>query len=189
MLYLFVGMPRNGKTISGVVEIKSFYDAGYTIYSNTPLTFPYTKLTRKMIIEWEKVELNLPPKTAFFIDEIWAWFDSRNSANSNNKVFSYFINQLGKFTENKSLGLTIIGTTQFFMNLDIRGRRVTSKVCECKKIKEVEGEYIEVLRTWKQNRNLELKTVKREKVKFSKEDFNLYDTQANVKSDDEKNNI
>jgi hypothetical protein len=183
MLYLFVGMPRQGKTISGICEIKTFYDNGYTIYSNTPLSFPHTPLTRKMIIEWEKVELNLPPKTAFFIDEIWAWFDSRNSANSNNKIFSYFINQLGKFTENKALGLTIIGTTQFFMNMDIRGRRVTSKVCECKKIEEKPNEYIKVLRIWKINKNLELKVVKREIVKFDMNAFKLYDTQANIKSE------
>lgn len=183
MFYLFVGAVRSGKTISAICELKKFYDMGYTIYSNTHLEFNYKPLSRKMILLWEKVEFDLPPKTAMFIDEIGAWFDSRNSAYSNNKVFSYFINQLGKFTDDKSKGLTLIGTIQYFSGLDIRGRRATYNIIECKKVYEVKDEYIHVLRTWKLNRDLILKTFKREKVKFDIKDFKLYNTQQKIVSE------
>ena len=183
MLYLFVGQVRSGKTCSVVNEVKKFFDEGYTIYSNTKLSFNYRPLTRKMILEWEKNEIDMPPKTVFLISELGAWFDSRNSQNSNNKCFSYFINQLGKFTDDKSKGLTIVSDTQFFSNIDIRGRRVCKYIIECKKVNEVVGEYIEVVRKWKINNNLVLKTFKIEKVRFTKEDFNLYDTQARVVSE------
>lgn len=183
MFYLFIGQVRNGKTVSSVCELKKFAEQGYTIYSNTWLAFEYRVLTRKMVLEWEKNEIDMPPKTVFFIDEIGAWFDSRNSANSNNKVFSYFINQLGKFTQDKSKGLTVIGTTQFFSLMDIRGRRAVYKLCEITKLAEKEGEWIKVLRVWKLNNNLVLKTIKREVVIFDKDDFALYNTQQQIKSD------
>jgi hypothetical protein len=182
MLYLFTGQIRNGKTVSAVCSIEDLYKLGYTIYSNIKLTFPYIKLTRKMILEWEKNDLDLPPKTAFVIDEMHAWFDSRNSQTSNNRVFSYFITQLGKFGGNKQTGLTVIGTTQFFTQLDIRGRRIVDKIIDCKKIEEIDNEYIIVRRTWKKNFNLNLKIIKKEIVKFTKEDFALYETQEKVKS-------
>lgn len=182
MLYLYIGQVRNGKTVSAVTELKRFHDAGYIVYSNTWLSFPFVPLFRKDIIEWEKINLNLPPKCVMFIDEIDKWFDSRNSANSNNKVFSYFVSQLGKFSDNKSMGLTLLGTTQFFSNMDIRGRRLTYKIIECKKLEEKENEWIKVLRVWKLNDNLILKTVKREIVLFDSEDFNLYNTQQSITS-------
>jgi SpoVK/Ycf46/Vps4 family AAA+-type ATPase len=131
MLYLFVGPIRNGKTISVICEAKKFHDAGYTVYSNTPLSFDYITLTREMIIEWEKKKIDWPAKSIAVIDEIHAWFDSRNSMSSNNKAFSYFVTQLGKFTNDKQRGLTVIGTTQYFSQLDIRGRRITHEVIEC----------------------------------------------------------
>jgi hypothetical protein len=183
MLYIITGQVRSGKTLTAINETKKFYEAGYTIYSNIPLSFKYIPLTRKMILEWEKNDLDLPPKSMFLIDEIHAWFDSRNSGNSNNKIFSYFITQLGKFTENKSKGLTILGTTQFFGQIDIRGRRVTDTIIECKKLEEKEGEYVRVLRIYKKNNNLVIRTYKKEVVLFNQRDFELYDTQTKVKSD------
>jgi len=183
MLYIYIGQVRNGKTISIIEKAKYYYDEGYTIYSNLKLNFDYVKLTRKMILEWEKNDLDLPPKTIFIIDELHAWFDSRNSMNSNNKVFSYFITQLGKFTGNKQTGLKILGTTQFFSQLDIRGRRITHMIIECKKLEEKPNEWVKVLRTYKRNYNLILKTIKKEVVLFDKKDFQLYDTQEKIKSE------
>lgn len=182
MFYLIIGSVREGKTISMTNFAKDFYDSKYTIYSNTPFSFPYTHLTRKMVLEWEKKDLDLPPKSMMCIDEIGAWFDSRNSPSSNNKVFSYFISQLGKFTDNKSKGLTLIGTTQFFANIDKRGRQIATYVIECRKLEEKEGEWIKVLRIWKKNKNLVLRTFKKEVCLFNKEDFDLYKTQEKIKS-------
>lgn len=182
MLYIFNGQVRNGKTISMVCEAKKFYDNGYTIYSNTWLSFPHKPLTRKMILEWEKNEIDMPPKSVMLISEIHAWFDSRNSASSNNRAFSYFITQLGKFGGDVSKGLTILGDTQFFSQMDIRGRRITYQIIECIKLEEKEGEWIKVLRIYKQNKNLILKPFKKEVVLFDKNDFALYDTQGRVLS-------
>jgi hypothetical protein len=183
MLYIFIGNPREGKTISMTMTAKDFYDAGYTIYSNTWFSFPFTPLTRKMLLDWEKQDLNLPAKSVMCIDELGAWFDSRNSQNSNNKIMSYFISQLGKFTSNKSKGLTVLGTTQYFSNIDIRGRRICSEIIECKKLEELENEWVKVFRVWKKNDNLVLKTFKRELVLFDKKDFDLYDTQKRITSE------
>lgn len=180
MLYLFIGMVRSGKTISVVNEAKKFFDNGYTIYSNTHLNFNYIELTREMIIKFEKEKLNLPPKTVFVISEISAWFSSRNSMSSNNKIFSFFMSQLGKFTNNKQKGLTIIADTQFFSFLDKNGRQLAYQVIECRKINEIENVSIDVLRIWKRNKNQVLKTFKKELVRFTKEDFDLYDTQGQV---------
>ena len=184
LLYLFIGAVRNGKTISIVNEAKKFYDDGYTIYSNTKLNFDYQPLTRKMIIEWEKYDIAIQPKSVFVISEIHAWLDSRNSMSSNNKTFSYFLTQMGHFTDDKQKGLTIIADTQYFTQLDIRARRLTHNLIECIKLNEVENEYIDVLRIWKINNNLILKTFKKEVVRFNKEDFDLYNTQESIKSVD-----
>lgn len=183
MLYLFIGPIRNGKTISVVTEAKKFFDEGYTVYSNTKLSFPFIELTREMIIEWQKKKIDWPAKSIAVISEIHAWFDSRNSMSSNNKTFSYFMTQLGKFTNDKQRGLTVIADTQYFTQLDIRGRRITYEVIECYKIAEVENVSVDVLRIWKRNDNLKLKTIKKEVIRFGKEDFKLYDTQENIMSE------
>lgn len=183
MLYLFIGMVRNGKTISIVSEGKKFYDNGYTIYSNTILSFPYINLTREMILRFQKEKIDFQPKSVCIISELGAWVDSRNSMSSNNKVFSYFVSQLGKFTNNKQKGLTIISDTQFFSLIDIRVRRLCYNIIECIKINEVENEYIDVLRIWKINKNLVMKTFKKEVVRFNKEDFQLYNTQEQIISE------
>jgi hypothetical protein len=188
MLYLFVGFVRNGKTISIAVEGKEFYNNGYIVYSNTYLNFPYIELTRDMILKWQKNKIDFPPKAICIIDELGAWFDSRNSQASSNKTFSYFVSQLGKFTEDKQNGLTILATTQFFSNLDIRGRRLSHYIIECKKIKEIKNISIDVLRIWKKNNNLILKTFKKEIVRFTKEDFELYNTQQYI-TNEENNKI
>jgi hypothetical protein len=183
MLYLFIGMVRNGKTISIVNEAKKFYDEGYTIYSNTYLSFDFILLSREMILKFEKQKLDLPQKTVFVISEISAWFSSRNSMSSNNKIFSFFISQLGKFTNDKQKGLTILADTQFFSFLDKNGRQLTYYLIECKKINEIPNEYIDVLRIWKKNVNLIFKTFRKEVVRFDKNDFDLYDTQGQVISE------
>jgi hypothetical protein len=182
MLYLFVGDIRNGKTISLAVEAKKFYDAGYTVYSNTPFSFPYTELTREMIVKWEKQKIDFPKQAIAVIDEIHAWFDSRNSMSSNNKTFSYFMTQLGKFTGDKQRGLTVLATTQYFSQLDIRGRRITYEIIECIKISEIDNISVDVLRLWKRNKNLVLKTIKKEIVRFNQDDFALYQTQEAIMS-------
>ena len=123
----------------------------------------------------------MPPKTAFIIDEIHAWFDARNSASSSNKIVSYFMSQLGHFTSDKREGLIILATTQKFSFMDIRGRYLVHKIIECTKIAEVEDEYIKVLRVIKLNDNLVLKTIRKEVVLFDKEDFALYDTQQQMR--------
>jgi hypothetical protein len=186
MLYIFIGNIREGKTISIITEGKKFFDDGYTIFSNTPVKYRYTLLKRSDIINWEKEQIPIPSKCCFLIDEIHAWFDSRNSQSSNNKVFSYFMTQLGKFTDNKQKGLTILGTTQFFSQMDIRGRRIVDKVITCKKLEEKKDEYIIVYRKWQKNNNLVLHTTKKEIIKFSKEDFDLFDTQQEIKSQEEQ---
>lgn len=182
-LYIYIGAKRNGKTISVINEGENFYKEGYTIYSNISLSYPHIDLKRKDILEWEKKDLNLPAKCIFIIDEIHSWFDSRNSMNSNNKVFSYFMSQLGHFTSDKQRGLTILGTTQKFSFMDIRGRQLTDKIIECIKVEEKENEYVKILRIYKINRNDVLKTYKREFVLFDKSDFDKYDTQQQMKSE------
>lgn len=176
-------MVRNGKTISVVVEAKKFYDAGYTIYSNTHLNFSYVELTREMILKFQKEKLDFPQKSVCVISEISAWFSSRNSMSSNNKIFGFFMSQLGKFTNDKQKGLTVLGDTQFFSFLDVQGRKLAYNVIECKKLNEVDNEYVDVLRIWYKNRNLELKVFKKEIVRFDKTDFALYDTQEQIISE------
>jgi len=178
MFYLYTGQIRNGKTISMVYDASTMNREGYTVYSNIELSFPYVKLTKKMIVEWEEKDLDIPPKSMFIIDEMHSMFDSRQSMN--NIAFSYFITQLGKFGDDKQRGLTVLGTTQFFSQIDIRGRRVCKMLIECRKIDELDNEHVTILQTFRKNENLELRTVKRRVVKFDKKDFELYNTQEKI---------
>jgi len=189
MLYLFIGQQRNGKTISVVCEAKRLFLLGYIVYSNIHLNFNYIPLTRKDILEFEKKEIILPPKTLFIIDEMHGWFDSRNSAQSSNKVISYFMSQLGHFTSDKREGLIILGTSQKFSFIDVRGRYLVHKIIECSKLSEVEDVYIKVLRVHKINDNLVLKTVKKEVILFDREDFNLYNTQEQMRGQNDDKSI
>lgn len=135
MIIGYFGNVRQGKTLSAVREVKRLYDKGYKIYSNTPLSFPYTPLTVDLLYDIVEKEQELPDDSVFFIDEIHVFgFDSRTSMSKKNRVTSYFILQSGKLGKNTDIGVILIFTSQYPDQIDKRLKHVLDVAVECEKI-------------------------------------------------------
>lgn len=95
VITLFLGSQNSGKTLCMSYFCKLYKDKGYDIYSNYNLSFKHKKLTKSLIEEYTKSRQQFS-KTIFAIDELYLFFDSRNSGTKANKIFSYFVTQTSK---------------------------------------------------------------------------------------------
>ena len=114
MIIMYKGRRGAGKTLTMVKDALSFYDNGWTIYSNFDISIPYKKISNEDII-------NLPNNKGIrdcvlMIDEIQTIIDSRRSMKSDNLNFSYFIQQIRK------RNIILLCTTQFTRTTDLRLR-------------------------------------------------------------------
>jgi len=141
MIIGFFGNVRQGKTYSAIIELWKLYNAGYTIYSNTWLSFPYIPLTMDFMLDIVEQDLDLPYKCCFFIDELTIFADSRMSSSKRSRIFSYMILQSGKLSGTEKgtknygdYGLILLYTAQFPHLIDKRVRSTTDIATECEKI-------------------------------------------------------
>jgi len=134
MIIGYFGNVRQGKTLSAVRELKKFYDAGYTIYSNTALSFPFKPLTLDFILDIVEKDIDIEDKAVFFIDEIHIWLDSRIAGSKRNRIGSYFLLQTGKMGANTDYGLILLFTSQYPDQIDKRLRHVMDIGVQCEKV-------------------------------------------------------
>lgn len=126
MLVSILGDIRTGKTLYATILA---YFANKLVYSNYKLNIPnYRHL--------EPIDLNkLPNNCEVFIDEAYAWLESRSSGADLNKYISYILFQSGKRTINIYL------TAQLFSTVDIRFRHMSNIIVEVYKYGEEFIEY------------------------------------------------
>jgi len=115
MISIFIGYQNSGKTLAMTYFLYMYYKRGYTIYSNYSLSFPHKKINKKTLIEFATSDKQFN-KCIIAIDEIHIYFDSRSFSSKANKIFSYLVLQSSK------RDVHIFGTTQEFMNIELRLR-------------------------------------------------------------------
>lgn len=123
MLTSILGDIRQGKTL--LMTIFAFH-SNRKLYANYKLELPeYFKLNPADLFQ-------LPNNCEVFIDEAYAWLESRTSGADLNKCSSYILFQSGKRTINIYL------TAQLFSTVDIRFRHMSNIIVECYKYEEEE---------------------------------------------------
>ena len=127
VISLFLGNQNGGKTLAMTYFTRLYYERGYKIYSNYNLNFPHEKITKDMIEEYTKSRLQFE-KTVFAIDEIYLFFDSRNSSTKSNKIFSYFVTQTSKND------VVLLGTAQFLNTVEKRLRENNNNLIYCNRV-------------------------------------------------------
>lgn len=93
MLHTIIGLMNSGKTLFMTRQLFIDYCKGREIYSNYPLGFPHTLLSKEDLERWGKEQPNLLNISLGF-DEIWLWADCRKSAK--NTIMTYFFLQSSK---------------------------------------------------------------------------------------------
>jgi len=123
MLVSILGDIRVGKTLYATILAKHSYGK---VYANYKLDIPkYYQL--------EPADLfKLPNNCEVFIDEAYAWLESRTSGADLNKCTSYILFQSGKRTINIYL------TAQLFSTVDIRFRNMSNIIVEVYKHQDQE---------------------------------------------------
>lgn len=179
MIVGYFGNIRNGKTLGAVDQLYKYYKAGYIIYSNTILKFPYRKLTLKYIIDIVEKNLDVPDNSIFFIDEIHIWLDSRMSPSKRNRIVSYFLLQTGKMGKNTDYGLILIFTSQFPDQIDVRLRHLLDIAVECQKyvLPNKEKLFLQTRYIYKGKKSFNYNTILRNPEKI----YKLYDTRKKIK--------
>jgi len=153
MINIFIGYQNSGKTLSMTYFLYLYYLKGYKIFSNYNLGFPHEKLNKQMLLDFAQSDKQFS-KCIIAIDEIHVYFDSRSSGSKANKIFSYLVLQSSK------RDVHIFGTTQEFMNIEVRIRSHCNIKIFCNRyFKKNNDEYIEVKSsvrhlTEQQNENL-----------------------------------
>lgn len=140
MIGAFLGNQNSGKTLSMVLFAYRYYIKGYEIYSNVGLNFPYNPLTKSVLEEFTKNQIQFK-KAIFLIDEAYLFFDSRSSISKKNKIFSYMILQTSK----RDINLFV--TAQFFKTLDVRFRDHCFFQCFCDRHIYYKDKYISLKTT------------------------------------------
>lgn len=147
------------------------------IYSNYSLNLP----------NYEPLELfdliNLPNNVNVFIDEAYAWIDSRASNRAVNRYCSYVILQSRKTWKD------FMVTAQMFSTLDLRFRKMSNIIVECKAIgsQYYNGLKVPVKFHYK-ILNRETKRVKHKDLYFENaiKYFGVYNTYEVIDSDDKE---
>jgi len=118
MLVFLIGNNGSGKTFLLVYYSIKFNN---NIYSNFKIKIDnYIPLTINDLINMDKLN-----KGNIFLDEAYAWIDSRTSGNALNLLTSYLIYQKRK------RHLDIYLTAQMFSSIDKRARHLANIIIEC----------------------------------------------------------
>lgn len=115
MINIFIGYQNSGKTLAMTYFLYLYYKRGYKIYSNYNLSFQHEKINKDTLIKFASSDIQFN-KCIIAIDEIHVYFDSRSFSSKANKIFSYLVLQSSK------RDVHIFGTTQEFMNIELRLR-------------------------------------------------------------------
>lgn len=124
MVLIYTGPMGSSKSLSMVREAKKYYDRGYKVYSNFHLNFPFEWMDKDLLRKMIRGEFELE-NAVLLLDEIHQIADSRRTQGKKNINFSYIINQ------SRKKSVRIMGTTQFFSQLDVRLRLATSVLVQC----------------------------------------------------------
>lgn len=121
MLTVITGDIRQGKTL--LLSILSYYSERKNIYANYRLTNKkFTELTPEHLFYF-----SIPNDTDVFIDEAYAWLESRTSGKNINKAGSYILFQSGKREIDIYLVIQLLGT------VDKRFREMANFEIKCYK--------------------------------------------------------
>jgi len=173
-LWSFIGNLGSGKTLFLVILATSLKRL---IYSNFKLHIPnYRKLELINFIDLEN-NVNV------FIDEAYAWIDSRTSGSAVNRYCSYVILQSRKtFTD-------VFLTAQLFGSLDVRFRLQSNVIVYCQKYGSMKYNNLIVPKRFIYKiYNRETQAIQRFDLEFEKAIpyFKLYDTLEIVDSNEKE---
>jgi len=138
MIGIFLGQQNSGKTLSMTYYAYKYFKEGYNIYSNYNLSFPHTKLTKDLLVEFTKSKSQLN-KAIFLVDEIYIILDARSFSGKLNKLFSYFVLQTSK------RDVHLFGTAQYFNTVEKRFRENTNFMVYCARVVLKDGTYYEIM--------------------------------------------
>lgn len=125
----FIGPMRSGKTLAMTMHAYQEYLRGKQVFSNYWLSFPHTRITPNDLHEAIKnKETDVYDDACICIDELHVFMDARNSGAKRNVMLSYFITQSGK------LHNTVLWTSQFSRQVDVRVRLNTSQLFKARRV-------------------------------------------------------
>lgn len=185
MIIGYYGNVRQGKTYGAVIELFQLWLAGYTIYSNTWLAFPFKPLTLDFLLDIVEKDLDIEDNSVFFIDEISIWLDSRSSMSKRNKIASYMLQQSGKLGNNTDYGLIILFTAQYPDMVDKRLRHFTDKGIESEKF-EINSEkyFMQTVTVFRGKKSYSYKRI----IKGNPKLYALYDTRKKIRYEKDRYN-
>lgn len=121
---IYTGDVGSGKTVAMIRELNGLKNSN--ILSNMKLNKKIFKNVKDLTIEdiqnYKKWEYN---NMTVVLDEIHTLLDSRKSGTDLNTMLSYW------FTQSRKRKVNILGTTQFFHQLEKRVRYVSDFIVEC----------------------------------------------------------
>ena len=120
-LRVITGYKGAGKTCLATKFAIEGYRQGKPVFSNYSLTFPYTPINIKDMLENPESVKN----GVILIDEAQTWVDCRCSGAKKNRLFSYLMLQ------GRKRKIDIIMTTQQLGNVDVRIRNNLEHLYEC----------------------------------------------------------
>lgn len=121
VLAAIVGELGTGKTLLLTYIMWKKYLEGMTIYSNYHLNKSY--IPKYNFVD-SASDIDNMTEGIFGGDELWLWLDSRESPSKKNKFIASIL------IKSRKRGIDILYTTQSFMQIDIRVRRITDFVIE-----------------------------------------------------------
>lgn len=186
MIIGYFGNVRQGKTLSAVKSIYTFYLQGYTIYSNIPLSFPHILIDVDFLTNIVEIGNPFPPeqKPLLFLDEVHTVLDSRSSSSTRSKVITMLILQTGKLGQSSDFGLILLFTSQYPDQIDKRLRHTISIAVECEKVMLKNGDkwFIQHKYFFRGSKSFQTNSF----FKGTQEIYNLYDTKHVVKLSKDK---
>lgn len=125
----FIGHMRSGKTLAMTVHAYKEYLAGRRVYSNLWFSFPHTRITANDLDNAiRNKDTDVFNDSCICIDELHVFMDSRASGQARSRMLSYFITQSGK------LHNTVLWTSQFLRQVDVRVRLNTSQLFRTRRV-------------------------------------------------------
>lgn len=173
MIIGFIGNMGSGKTLSLVKEAYALYRKGYTIFSNINLSFPHEEYNIQDLLAYAENQKTFY-KSVFILDEAHIFLDARTSISKINRALSYWL------LMSRKADIILLYTTQQFRNVDIRLRKNTDIIVECKR-KEIKNKGIMFIMNYIMI--IELDGIREYKIAFIPTPyFKLYNTNEIVKN-------
>ena len=116
MIVLYKGARGKGKTLTMCKDALNFQNKGWKVYSNMNDLKVGEYISNEYILSIDKKEKKIF-NCVLIIDEIQTLFDSRTSTRTQNRDFSYFLQQIRK------RNVVLLCTTQFSNTIDKRLRQ------------------------------------------------------------------